>query len=299
MAKTKKKFDIYEVVTQKIIDSLKEGKIPWRKSWSGGESSMAQNFITKKPYRGVNTFLLGMLPYESPYFMTFKQAVSKGAMVKKGEKGHMVVFWKIMKFEDKKTKLEKVIPLLKYFTVFNIEQIEGLKLPTPKKGEKKPIFNKIEEAEKILAGYKNSPPVKHGGSRAFYTPALDTVTMPQKETFSSEESYYGVLFHELGHSTGHTSRLNRDFGGNFDNHKYSKEELVAELTSAFLAAKSGIDNSDTSLIDNNKAYIQSWLSKLESDPKWVIEASSKARKAADHILDEEYVAVKPKEQKVA
>ena len=296
MAKTKKKFDIYESITQTIIDSLKEGKIPWKKTWSGGTAGLPMNFITKKPYRGVNMFTLSMTPFDSPYFLTYNQAKAKGGQVRKGEKSSMVVFWKMFKATDKATGLEKTIPMLRYFNVFNVEQVDGLKLPKPKKvegEEKKKEFNPIEEAEAVVASYKTCPPISHGGSRAYYTPALDTVQMPKKESFTTPEAYYSTLSHELAHSTGHSSRLNRDFGTAFGSDDYSKEELVAEMTAAFFCATCGISNET---IDNSKAYIQGWLAKLSDNPKWIIEASSKARKAMDLIADQEYKAVETKKK---
>lgn len=281
MKKKKAKVDIYENVTDRIITALEAGRIPWRKEWS---TVGVQNFISRKGYNGINLLLLEMNGFDSPYYMTFKQAKDKGGNIKKGSKGSGIVFWKFFRNEDKETGTVKTVPMLKSYTVFNGDQIEGIDFP---KDEGKQIdFTPISQAENMLKKYKTIPPIKNEKqNRAFYTPALDTITMPPKNVFSSPETYYATLFHELGHSTGHKKRLNRDMTGHFGNEKYSKEELIAELTSAFCCAVCGIDNS---LKENQASYIQGWLSVLKGNKKFLIEAAGKAKKAADLIQDIKY-----------
>jgi len=272
------KIDTYTIVTDRIIEALKDGTCPWRKSWS---SVGPQNFKSKAEYKGINLFLLGLNGFESPFYLTFKQAKDLGGMVKKGSKGSKVIFWKMLAGEDKNGK-EKIFPLLKHYTVFNAEQIDGIDFPTVKDLTSKNEFSPIEKAEKALAGYSDMPEIRHATNyQACYTPSIDKVKMPTKDLFFSSEDYYAVLFHELAHSTGHKSRLARfTSAGSFGSDPYAKEELIAELTSAFICAVCGIDNS---LKENQESYIASWLKVLKGDSKFIIQAASGARKAADRI----------------
>ena len=270
---------IYERITDQIISKLEAGTIPWQKPWNGG--GMPKNLVSKKTYRGMNVFLLSCSSYSSPFWLTYKQAQDKGGQVRKGEKGTTVIFWKFL--EKKETdetddKKSKSVPMLKTYTVFNAEQCDGLKLP---ESDKKPLdFHPIRECEKIVHGYQG-PEIKHEEPRAFYRPSTDMVNMPKAETFRSNEEYYSTLFHELAHSTGHDSRLARDIGhSQFGSATYSKEELVAEMSSAMLCGIAGIENRT---IDNSAAYIQSWLKVLKSDKKLLVSAGGQAQKACDMI----------------
>jgi antirestriction protein ArdC len=257
---------------------MEHGEIPWRKPW---KAQLPRNVITNKPYRGVNLLLLGSQDYPSPYWLTFKQAQEKGGHVKKGEKGSMVTFWKIIEkdLEDKEGK--ELQFLLRYYTVFNLAQCEGIKAPPIEK----PI-NPIQKGEEIVAGYKDAPIIRFNNQdKACYAPMGDYVSLQPKETFESVEGYYASLFHELTHSTGHEKRLGRfnskDCPRPLVSDEYSKEELVAELGSAFLCAEAGIDNSQ---LENSAAYIQSWLKPLRNDKRLIVTASSQAAKAARYIL---------------
>jgi len=278
---------IYEKITEQIIAKLEAGTIPWQKPWNGGESP--KNLISKKPYRGINTFILSCSDYQSPYWITYKQAQEKGCQVRKGEKGTTVIFWKFLDNSQKNPvgtekntvgteKSSRKIPLLKYYTVFNVEQCDGLKVVEQKE---KPIdFHPIRECEKIVHGYQG-PTIQHAEPRAFYRPAEDMVNMPKPATFRSEQEYYSTLFHELAHSTGHISRLGRDVGvSHFGSRDYSKEELVAEMSAAMLCGITGIENST---IDNSASYVQSWLKVLRSDKKILVQAAGQAQKACDLI----------------
>jgi len=188
--------------------------------------------------------------------------------------------------ENKETGETEEIPFLRYYTVFNLDQCAGIpedKIPVLE--EKTREFNPIEEAEKIVAGYTRRPKIEHVESRAYYRPASDLVNMPKKELFKSDAEYYSTLFHELTHSTGHETRLNRsgitDLQG-FGSHSYSKEELCAEFGAAYLCGESGIVDRT---IENSSAYIQGWLKRLRSDKKFLVQAAAQGQKAVDFILN--------------
>ena len=275
---------IYEMVTDAIIAKLEQGIVPWRKTWQAGIAP--RSLISKKPYRGINNFLLSMAGFESPYWLTFKQVQSKKGAVKKGEKGTVIVFWKwIAKKDENGNKTDEKIPLLRYFRVWNTDQCEGLKVPEWQ--TVKPIdFNPIVEAEKVVNEMPQKPEIVHQGTAAKYSPSTDLVTMPKPERFETPTAYYGTLFHELAHSTGHKSRLNRkeiQDNSQFGSATYSLEELVAEMTTAMVCGTIGIG---AELIDNQAAYIKGWLSKLKDDKKILVMAGGRAQKASDWILNE-------------
>lgn len=294
MAKAKK--DVYEIITEQILDQLKKGTVPWHKPWKGA-SEWPKNFVSGKPYRGLNVFVLHLQGYSSPYWLTFNQAKAKGGSIRKGEKSTMVTFWKKIEAKTKTTtddhgnevkKVEKdPYFLLRYYRVFNVEQCEGLKLPEPEETEELD-FTPIEVCEQIVAEMPQRPEITHGGGRACYSPVTDKVTMPVQSSFDAEPEYYSTLFHELTHSTGHKSRLDRDEIMNlqpFGTTNYSKEELVAEMGAAFLCGEAGIENST---IDNSASYIANWVAKFEDQPKMVVCAAAAAQKAVDFILDRKF-----------
>lgn len=282
------KKDVYQLVTDHILEQLEKGTIPWHKPWSIVKPF---NYKTKKEYRGVNTILLAGAV--DPRFMTINQVNELGGRVKKGAKSHIVVFWspskpKLVEVESDDGKKETMIDgktlggfILKYYRVFCAADIEGIDFPPL--ANNNTIFNPIEEAEKIWAEYPNRPSLDFGGNRACYIPSRDHIQMPNKEVFEGVDEYYSTFFHEMGHSTGHQTRLNRkgitEFDG-FGSHQYSYEELVAEMTAAFLCAHAGITNT----VDNSVAYIKSWSKKLKEDKKMILQAASQAQKAADYIL---------------
>lgn len=281
--------NVYEVITDRILTMLKQGVVPWRQPWSvQGVEGMPKNLVSKKEYRGVNIFLLGAQRYASPYWLTYKQCTDLGGQVRKGAQGTPVIFWKITDKKDKgaptgkgKGKGDKSF-ILRYYTVFNVGQCDGLEVPELPKSDK--VFNPIQECENLVKLYKTIPPVNHGGGRAFYSPDFDHIGMPEKESFHKSEEYYSTLFHELVHSTGHKDRLNREGITNpiqFASHNYSFEELVAECGAAFMCGRAGIENTT---LENSAAYISHWVGKLRSEPKWIVDAASKAAKAVDYIL---------------
>jgi antirestriction protein ArdC len=283
--------DVYQIVTDKIVELLEKGTVPWSKPWTviGGRGVMPTNLVSKKPYRGINVWMLAAAGYGSPFWLSYKQATDLGGSVRQGEKSSLAVFWKRGEVEDKDTGEMKKTFLLRYYRVFNVEQCDGLekhlpKVEKPKKGAKK--FNPIAEAEQIVEGMPKRPDIKHGGSNAAYSPLFDIVKMPPRESFVDEPKYYTTLFHELTHSTGHASREGR-FAGctedakQFGSENYAKEELVAEMGAAFLCAVAGLD----STTDHSAAYIKGWLKALKDDRKLVVNAAAAAHRAADFILD--------------
>lgn len=271
---------VYQIVTDRIIQQLQKGVIPWQKPWS--DSGAPRNLVSKKPYRGMNYFLLANTGEN--WFLTFNQAKKLGGRVKKGASGYPVIFWKFLEVEDVKTGEIKEVPLLRYFTVFALRDVEGIDRPEQDGGDQK-AMNPIEEAERIIAGMPNRPKIEHGGDRAFYRSSQDFVRLPEVRNFVSMEEYYSTAFHELVHSTGHKSRLARPEVMNasfFGDHRYSKEELVAEMGAAFLCGHAGfVDRT----IENSAAYIDSWLDALRNDNKMLVQAAGKAQRAADFILN--------------
>ncbi len=270
---------VYEIITSQILAALEQGEIPWRKPW---RTLPPANLITKKPYRGINVFLLGFAGYGSQYWLTFNQAKQLGGNVRRGEHGTKIVFWK---FDTYETEVdgemeERKFAFLRYYTVFNLEQTEGLKALL----ELPPAFP-IESAESIVHGMPN-PPAFEQDFRAAYIPWRDVVTMPSRTAFDSQEEYYSTLFHELTHATGHAKRLGRegfDTPQQFGGESYSKEELIAEMGSAMLCGVAGIEQCT---IANSAAYLKSWIGRLKADSKLVISAASAAQKAADYIRGE-------------
>ena len=270
---------VYEVVTARIIESLNNGVVPWRKPWN---AAMPKNLVSGKEYRGVNVLLLQSAPFGSEWWLTYNQATDMGGFVKKGSRGCPVVFWKIYDQECRDGTLEKRF-VLRYYTVFNAEQCQGIKVPAPMP---RAAFDPIETCERIVHSYANAPSVHHGGNRASYTPALDRIDMPLRESFESSPEYYCCLFHELSHSTGASHRLARKGVVDpmrFADHGYAQEELCAEIGAAFLCAHAGIDNAT---LTNSAAYIQSWIRRLRSEPRWIVDAAAQASKAADFIMGE-------------
>jgi len=267
----------YERITERIVSLLEQGTVPWHKPWTV-KTSLPRNLISKKPYRGINVFLLMAMSYESPHGLTFRQAIQLGGNVKKGEKSCPVVFWKRMKNEDEESGEPKKAPLLRLYHVFNTAQCEGLK-DAP--GE---IQMPVTKPAEIVAGMPQPPLVKHGMAQAFYSPHEDCVGMPERERFDGEAGYFATLFHELIHATGHEKRLKRASlteRNGFGSDPYCKEELIAELGSAFLCGYADIVERT---IDNSAAYVEGWLKQFQNDRTLIVSAAAQAQKAADFIL---------------
>lgn len=275
-------FDIYSAVTDRIIEQLEHGVIPWHKPWTGIQSG-AISGNTGKPYSLLNQMLLGK-PGE---WYTYNQVQKLGGRVRKGEKSSMVVFWKQtpIKEEDPATgeKVERIIPMLKYFSVFHIDQSEGIERKIIDPEAIDPATDSTADA--IIADYIQRSGVKmehRKGDEAFYSPSADRVVLPLREQFQSMAEYYSTAFHELAHSTGHSSRLDRiSRRAFFGNEEYSREELVAEIGAAALLNHCGIETGSS--FRNSAAYIQSWLRALRNDKKLIVSASGAAAKAFDFI----------------
>lgn len=285
---------VYAAVTARIIAQLESGVVPWFKPWV-----TAYSLTSRKAYRGINALVLATAPFKSPYWLTFKQAKALGGSVRKGEQGYPVVFWKWYTNQAETVEDEtednychddkseapayrRAVPF--YYTVFNVEQCDGIpadKIPGLPNREHKPI----EQAEQVLAGYAKlgGPAVIIGGAEASYSPRHDVVRLPAPEAFANTDHYYGAAFHEQAHSTGHPKRLDRFSAntgpGTFGSAGYSREELVAEITSAMLCAVCGIERQQT----NSTAYIAGWLAALRNDRKLLVGAAQAAQKAADYM----------------
>jgi len=271
---------VYKIITDRIISLLKKGTIPWHQTWKNPQAAnpFPKNFITKKEYRGINVFILASAGYSNPYWLTFKQAKSLGGKIRKGEHGFPCIFWKWL---DDDEGTDKKFPLLRYYTVFNIGQCEGIKIPEEASTIK---WDPIEKFEKIIRDMPNPPTIIDEGKRPYFHAEFDVIRLPNQELFESAEEYYCVLAHEIIHSTGHADRLGRDsiidrcpYGST----NYSKEELIAEMGAAFLCGYTGIANKT---IKNSAAYIAGWLQAFNSDPKMIILAASQAQKSCDYIL---------------
>jgi len=290
---TEPRTSIYEQITERIIDMLEQGTVPWRKPWKV-QTGLPRNLLTKKPYRGINVLLLHAMSYESPYWLTFRQALGLGGNVRKGEKACPVVFWKQLEIEDKKSGETEKIPMLRFYYVFNIAQCDGLKNILPQGESPKHLPTRPDE---IVSQMPNPPEIKHGMRQAFYSPSADMVAMPDRARFDNEAGYFGTLFHELIHSTGHVSRLNRPTlteSEGFGSNPYCKEELIAEMGAAFLCGEAGIAESN---LDNSAAYLKNWLEQLQNDKKLIVQAATQAQRAVDFILGTklEEAATEPKE----
>lgn len=277
--------NVYQIVTDKILAQLEKGEIPWKKPWATSLNGLAFNRVTKKPYSLINQLML----LHSGEYASLKQWSSIGGRVKKGEKSEIVVFWKMNEIEEKNsdgTISKRVIPILRYYNVFHISQIENvdpLQLPTNE-------ISTIPEAEDVILKYIEAEQeisenfgIEFGGNKACYVPSQDIIRMPVINNFINNEEYYSTLFHEIIHSTGNELRLNRPLDGYYQNaNGYAKEELIAEIGAMMLCETVGINSQST--VDNNIAYIMSWKSRLEEDPKLIVSAAGKAEKALQYIL---------------
>ena len=278
-------FNAYDTITNRVIELLEKGTIPWTKPW-GGEERMPRSLASGKPYRGLNVFMLHTAGYESPFWLSYKQAKDREGQVRRGEKGYPCIFWKWNEVLDEETQKPKKIPLLRLYTVFNAEQCDGLEYPIYDQPNRPHSI--IHSCENIVNAMENPPTLEYGGRRACYTPWTDTVTMPKPERFESPESYYAVLFHEMTHATGHSTRLNRKALNQiitFGSKTYGQEELVAEMGATYLCGHANIENK---VIDNSASYINNWLQRIKGDNKLLVHAASQAQKAADHILGTEF-----------
>ncbi len=283
--------NLYQEVTDKVIEALEHSKAPWVKPWKSNArfGGLAYNALSGKAYRGINALLLGM--HTDQGFMTYNQAKSVGANVRKGEKGSLIVFYKPLQVKDR-TKvnpttgeaLDKTIPLLRSFVVFGLSQIDDLpaKYTTVATVTEEPEYIRCALAEELMSKAQ----VKHGGDRAFYAAGPDYIQLPNIGEFRTVPDYYATALHELTHWTGNDRRLNRTFGKRFGDSNYAREELVAEMGAAFLCAFCGIEGKL-----QHPEYIKNWLQVLKEDNKAIIQAAGLAQKAADFILADKIKAL--------
>ena len=290
--------DVYQIITDRILALLDAGVNPWRKPWHAAAWKPPQNLLSRRPYRGVNVILLGLSPYASPYWVSFKQAIQAGGSVKKGEKASLAVFWKLYHSReiDEQTREVKKVPVLRYYHVFNVEQCEGVAYPQP---EAAPSFphDPIQEAERIAAGFPNPPTITHTDEgRAYYRQETDTVNVPPLARFDKAAEFYATLNHELIHATGAKTRLARKLGSPFGSLDYGREELIAEMGSAYLCGLAGIlDQTE----DNTAAYLDGWRAIIKQDRRAVVLAAGAAQKAVDFITNAQPATVPATEEAAA
>jgi antirestriction protein ArdC len=283
--------DIYAIVTNQIIQALEQGVRPWMKPWDSNHMDgrvLLPKRVTGEAYRGINILLLWGTAiqegYQSPTWMTLRQANKYKARVRKGEKSTMVVYadtFRKTETTDKGEDIEVNIPYLKSYTVFNCDQIDGLPEHFYHRPEPK-VENAIVRDQRLESFFAaTGADIRHGGNKAYYSITHDYVRMPPIEAFCDQESYYATLGHEMVHWTRHEQRLNRDFGRKqWGDAGYAQEELVAEMGAAFLCAALDIT---PKVREDHAAYINSWLEVLRKDKKAVFTAASHAQKAVEHL----------------
>lgn len=275
--------DVYSLINERIIAELEKGTIPWQKPWSDG--GIPRNLVTGRQYRGINVMLLALEGYEHNLFLTFNHVNKIGGKVKKGAKGHLITYWNAVEEQMQGTTEgaeKKKKYYLRFYYVYNISQCENIPAQyLPKEND----IREIPTCESVVRSMPNCPAIKHQKQQAFYNHVEDYINMPKRKSFKSDESYYSTLFHEMVHSTGHPSRLNREgitkaaeFGGEL----YSQEELVAEIGTCYLQSHTGIAEKE---FKQSAGYIDGWLERLKSDKRFIFSAFSSAQKAVDYILN--------------
>jgi antirestriction protein ArdC len=269
--------DIHQQITDQILAAMENAKTTGRRLWDS-QPSLPLNLTTNKPYSGINVLMLWAAGlsrgYTSPFWLTYKQAESMGGQVRKGETSTLCVFFKPWESqqENENGETETVKgAIAKGFRVFNLDQVDGIQAPAT---EERQPFTAIADAERILS---SSPArIEIGGTQAFYRPSSDTIHLPNRESFINSEAFYNVALHELTHSTGHKTRLDRDFSGRFGTEAYAFEELIAELGSAFLNADLGILGAT---LPDHADYLSNWIAILKGDKKAILTAAAQASKA--------------------
>jgi len=280
MAKKKAKKDVRKIITDKIIEQMQACiASDYKKPWFSIDM-MPINAVTKKTYRGMNTFWLGLTGYSVLEFASYKQWESIGAQVRKGEKGHLVIYYMPFEIEDKDTGEKKTIPLLKHSTVFNCSQVDGYE---PIVFDNTLNDNKaVKHAEEFV---KNCGiEVRNDIGQAFYMPSTDRVHIPKLDQFKDAESYYSVLFHEFTHATGAKTRLDRNLSGKYGDETYAFEELIAELGSAFTMAHLGLESEPR---EDHAKYLKNWIAALKNDTSFIFQASAKAQLASDWLIEQQ------------
>jgi antirestriction protein ArdC len=293
------KTDVYDYVTERIIARLEQGEVPWINTRTK-PLLHARSATTGKVYHGVNAFLLSMTSHASAFWATYKTVQEMGGHVKKGEHSEMCVFWKRYQTKervvDKRTGEEKPkeVPILRYYSVFNLDQCDGVADPLLDSVD---ILNPIAKADEVIAAFAGKPEVIFGSNgKPFYSPSRDRVVLPQQSGFTDAAQFYRTYFHELAHATGHVSRLNRFESESFADEARGLEELVAEMASAMLLAECGIFEETA---EKNASYCQHWINELKGDPKLIVKAAGKAQKAVDFILGRQYESAEHSEPELA
>lgn len=268
--------DIYAEITEKVIEQMEAGTMPWKRPWVADKSQnhFPTNYISNKPYRGINVMILWCSDYADQRFATYKQWASKGGQVRRGESGTKIVLYKPMTVQDKATAKDKDILMMRSYTVFNIAQVDGIE-------QKQVQSDFIEDTMKFdrALEFESLATYHHGGNRAFYQILTDEIHMPPRIQFKCEEDYHATALHELTHWTGPKDRCNREFGKRFGDDAYAFEELVAEMGAAFLCAHAGIEYQT-----QHASYVSAWLNIMKGDKKSIITAASQAQKAVDFVL---------------
>jgi antirestriction protein ArdC len=276
------KRDLYAEVTARILADLKTGAAPWIKPWSATPGANTPcNAVSNRPYSGCNVVLLWMAQaagYRTPRFLTFKQALELGGHVRKGERGTKVYFVKRLEIRDDEETSTRLVPMMREYTVFNVDQCDGLPdIVTAGK----PMRVRNPDARDDLADQflrATGADIREGHSEAYYVPSRDFISMPAFGAFKGADHFYGTVFHELIHWTAHGSRLDRDLKNRFGSRNYAGEELVAELGAAFLCAEFGFDGDL-----RHAGYIGHWVEILKADKRAFFTACSQASKAADYL----------------
>lgn len=263
---------IAQSITDNVIKALESGVPPWVKPWHSSGIDAPYNPVSKRYYNGINFIQLSMMPGSTHNWVTYKQAQSVGAQVRKGSKGVPVIYFSPLEVQDQVTNETKKIPMLKTYTVFNADQVDGLELPAPAERNMNEVIQSCEEFIKAQRAR-----IQFGGNRAFYVPSMDYIQLPELDQFKSSADYYATALHELSHWTGHESRLDRKISNKFGNEAYAFEELVAELGSAMLCAHNKIDGQL-----QHASYIADWLKVLNDDPKNILKAGALAQKILDY-----------------
>lgn len=282
--------DLYVETTARIVAALEQGVAPWVRPWSTGADTLPVNAGTRRPYRGVNVLLLALEGQAHGYplnrWLTYRQADELGGQVRRGEHGTAVIFWKLRQvsataetypFADESDLPDRVIPLLRAYTVFNVAQVDGL--PAELTAVTPVAWEPEARAEELLL--MSAATIRHGGVRAYYQPATDEIHLPHRQCFPRADRFYATALHELTHWTSHARRCNRQLGQRFGDAAYATEELIAEMGAAFLCAHCRIDGQ----LEHASSYMASWLKVLRTDKRAVFVAATKAQQAADFILN--------------
>jgi antirestriction protein ArdC len=279
---------VIDKIVDMVIEGLEHGTVPWRKTW---KDFSPMNAFSQRAYKGFNIFYLAFVctkhKYSYPLFGTYKQITDAGGRVKKGEKAFPIVYWKVTVKDDGLTKIDdseaekRFTPF--YYNVFNLDQTEGIDIQKYVSEFSTQNNNHLETCERIINNMPNPPRITHDQPGAFYVPFYDRVNVPEIECFNCSEEYYATTFHELAHSTGHTSRLDRfqDNKSVYGKNSYNYEELVAEMAATFLCSHCGIDQT----VENSVAYLTGWAKFLKENRKSTLfGAATKAQTAANYIL---------------